>query len=153
MTVTATARTSDPSGSPTRRATTSAWCTAANAAPLSTIATINATRGQAASPGEGKRDDAEERSDRRQDRRERRPVAAMDLTFADAATESPYPGRVLDGQRDSSGRPALKVRAIAALTLLGLLVLGAPLVLVPIVGWLVDRSAEVRSPAWAVPTG
>ena len=33
MTVTATASTSDPNGSPTRWATTSAWCTAASTAP------------------------------------------------------------------------------------------------------------------------
>ena len=33
ITVTATARTSDPNGSPTRCATTSAWCTAASTAP------------------------------------------------------------------------------------------------------------------------
>jgi hypothetical protein len=45
---------------------------------------------------------------------------------------------VLGSQRDSSGRPKLHVRAIAALTLLGLLVLSAPLVLVPLLGWLVD---------------
>ena len=35
ITVTATARTSDPNGSPTRWATTSAWCTAASTAPTS----------------------------------------------------------------------------------------------------------------------
>ena len=40
--------------------------------------------------------------------------------------------------RDSSGRPALSVRAIAVLTLIGLLVLSAPLVLVPFLGWLLD---------------
>ena len=39
MTVTATASTSDPNGSPTRWATTSAWCTAASTAPASTTAT------------------------------------------------------------------------------------------------------------------
>jgi hypothetical protein len=45
---------------------------------------------------------------------------------------------VLRSLRDPSGRPALRMRAIAALTLLGLLVLSAPLVLVPLLGWLVD---------------
>jgi hypothetical protein len=39
MTVTATASTSDPNGSPTRWATTSAWCTAASTAPARTSAT------------------------------------------------------------------------------------------------------------------
>jgi hypothetical protein len=39
ITVTATARTSDPNGSPTRCATTSAWCTAASTAPASSTAT------------------------------------------------------------------------------------------------------------------
>jgi hypothetical protein len=44
---------------------------------------------------------------------------------------------VLGSLRDSSGRPTLRVRIIAALTLIGLLVLSAPLVLVPIFRWLV----------------
>jgi hypothetical protein len=47
MTVTATARISDPSGSPTRCATTSAWYTDVRTAPASTIATATRT----ASPG------------------------------------------------------------------------------------------------------
>src|SRR4051794_34463028 len=42
ITVTATASTSDPNGSPTRCATTSAWCTAASTAPTSTTATSSA---------------------------------------------------------------------------------------------------------------
>jgi hypothetical protein len=49
-----------------------------------------------------------------------------------------YAGCVLGGLRDRSGRPALRMRAVAALTLLGLLVLSAPLVLVPLLSWLVD---------------
>ena len=96
-------------------------------------------QGQGQSPGEGKR---------RRCRRAVRPSPGGDesegllppwtshsqmrqrnrRTLAECSTDS----------ATSSGRPALKVRAIAALTLLGLLVLGAPLVLVPIVGWLVD---------------
>ena len=43
MTVTATASTSEPNGSPTRCATTSAWCTAASTAPASTTATTITT--------------------------------------------------------------------------------------------------------------
>ena len=43
MTVTATARTSEPNGSPTRCATTSAWCTAARTAPISGSAMSAAT--------------------------------------------------------------------------------------------------------------
>jgi hypothetical protein len=45
---------------------------------------------------------------------------------------------MLRSLRDPSGRAALSTRAIAALTLLGLLVLSAPLVLVPLLGWLVE---------------
>src|SRR5215212_4492071 len=46
ITVTATARTKDPNGSPTRCATTSAWCTADSTAPASTRATTTTgTRG------------------------------------------------------------------------------------------------------------
>lgn len=40
ITVTATASTSDPNGSPTRCAITSAWCTAASTAPASSSATM-----------------------------------------------------------------------------------------------------------------
>ena len=43
MTVTATARTSEPNGSPTRCATTSAWWTAARTAAASTTATTATT--------------------------------------------------------------------------------------------------------------
>ena len=43
ITVTAIARTSDPSGSPTRCATTSAWCTAASTAAASSAATSAST--------------------------------------------------------------------------------------------------------------
>ena len=43
MIVTATARTSEPKGSPTRWATTSAWCTAARTAPARTSATMAAS--------------------------------------------------------------------------------------------------------------
>ena len=43
MTVTAIASTSDPKGSPTRCATTSAWCTAASTAPPSRSATTATT--------------------------------------------------------------------------------------------------------------
>ena len=43
ITVTATARTSDPSGSPTRAATISAWWTAASTAAASTSATRTTT--------------------------------------------------------------------------------------------------------------
>jgi hypothetical protein len=47
MTVTATARTRDPNGSPTRWATTSAWCTAASTA----VASSTATRVRPTAPG------------------------------------------------------------------------------------------------------
>ena len=66
----------------------------------------------------------------------RRPLRA-EFT-ADRRLGGTYPGTVLRRLRDSSGRPALTMRAIAALTLLGLLVLSAPLVLVPFLGWLAD---------------
>jgi hypothetical protein len=45
MTVTATARTSDPNGSPTRCATTSAWCTAASTEPARNKPTTTTTAG------------------------------------------------------------------------------------------------------------
>ncbi len=45
MTVTATARISEPYGSPTRWATTSAWCTAASTAPTRTTKTTAAHTG------------------------------------------------------------------------------------------------------------
>ena len=48
MTVTATASTKEPKGSPTRCATTSAWWTAARTAPINSTATSSSTR----SPGE-----------------------------------------------------------------------------------------------------
>ena len=43
MMVTATARTSEPNGSPTRWATTSAWCTAASTEPASSATTTTST--------------------------------------------------------------------------------------------------------------
>ncbi len=53
MTVTATASTSEPNGSPTRWATTSAWCTAASTAaarvmPTTSTSTVGRSRPQAA---------------------------------------------------------------------------------------------------------
>ena len=50
MTVTATARISDPYGSPTRCATTSAWCTATSTAPTRTIATSAMSTGPSVRP-------------------------------------------------------------------------------------------------------
>ena len=50
ITVTATASTSDPNGSPTRWATTSAWWTAASTAPISTTATRASTRSSGLRP-------------------------------------------------------------------------------------------------------
>ena len=50
MTVTATASTSEPNGSPTRCATTSAWCTAASTAPASTTATPATSSGARSRP-------------------------------------------------------------------------------------------------------
>ena len=50
MMVTATASTSDPNGSPTLAATTSAWLTAASTAPPITIATRTAAIGPISSP-------------------------------------------------------------------------------------------------------
>jgi len=45
MTVTAAASTTDPNGSPTRWATTSAWCTAASTAPVRNAASSAASTG------------------------------------------------------------------------------------------------------------
>ena len=60
------------------------------------------------------------------------------LTDSSGWGVAPYPGSVLRSLRTSSGGPAFRTRAVAALTLLGLLVLSAPLVLVPLLSWLVD---------------
>ena len=50
MTVTATASTSEPYGSPTLWATTSAWCTAASTAPAEQQATTTTTGPAARGP-------------------------------------------------------------------------------------------------------
>jgi len=50
ITVTATARTSDPNGSPTRCATTSAWCTALSTAPARKTVTPATTSGDRVLP-------------------------------------------------------------------------------------------------------
>jgi hypothetical protein len=50
MTVTAVASTNDPNGSPTRCATTSAWCTAANTAPIRNTASTAASAGPGFEP-------------------------------------------------------------------------------------------------------
>jgi hypothetical protein len=42
---------------------------------------------------------------------------------------------VLGRLQDRRGEPSLRTRAMAALVILGLIVLTAPLVVVPIVGW------------------
>ena len=61
ITVTATARTSDPNGSPTRWATTSAWCTAASTAPAGITGHGDHQHDpQVAPPGRGQRHDREQ---------------------------------------------------------------------------------------------
>ena len=49
-----------------------------------------------------------------------------------------YADPVLSSLRGPDGRPALRVRVLAALVVLGLVALTAPLVLVPVLDWLVD---------------
>lgn len=46
-----------------------------------------------------------------------------------------YRALVLGRLQDRRGEPALRTRAMAALVILGLVVLTAPLVVVPLVGW------------------
>jgi hypothetical protein len=41
--------------------------------------------------------------------------------------------------QDPKGAPRLRVRALAALVILGLVVLTAPLIVIPIVNWLADQ--------------
>jgi hypothetical protein len=48
---------------------------------------------------------------------------------------SAYRALVLGRLQDRRGEPALRTRALAALVILGLVVLTAPLVVVPFVGW------------------
>jgi hypothetical protein len=43
---------------------------------------------------------------------------------------------VLGRLQDRRGEPALRTRALAALVIIGMIVLTAPLVVVPFVGWL-----------------
>ena len=50
ITVTAAASTNDPNGSPTRCATTSAWCTAANTPPMRNAASTTASTGPGVKP-------------------------------------------------------------------------------------------------------
>jgi hypothetical protein len=49
-----------------------------------------------------------------------------------------YARTVTPGLRNASGEPALRVRVIAALVLLGLVVLTAPVVVVPVLDWLTE---------------
>ena len=41
--------------------------------------------------------------------------------------------------QDRRGEPRMRVRVLAALVVLGMVVLTAPLVVVPLVGWLADH--------------
>lgn len=48
---------------------------------------------------------------------------------------SAYRALVLGRLQDRRGEPSLRTRAMAALVIVGLIVLTAPLVVVPFVGW------------------
>jgi hypothetical protein len=41
--------------------------------------------------------------------------------------------------QDTRGEPRLRIRVLAALVILGLLLLTAPLILVPLIGWLTSQ--------------
>ena len=41
--------------------------------------------------------------------------------------------------QDRRGEPRLRIRVLAALVIVGMVVLAAPLVLVPLLGWLADH--------------
>jgi hypothetical protein len=43
---------------------------------------------------------------------------------------------MLDRLQDQRGQPSLRTRALAGLIVIGLVVLSAPLIVVPVVGWL-----------------
>jgi hypothetical protein len=46
---------------------------------------------------------------------------------------------VLGRLQDTRGEPRLRVRVLAALVILGLLMITAPLVMVPLIGWLAHQ--------------
>jgi hypothetical protein len=49
---------------------------------------------------------------------------------------APYPAVMLGRLQDRQGAPNVRTRLLAVLVILGMLVLTAPLVVVPVAGWL-----------------
>jgi hypothetical protein len=50
-----------------------------------------------------------------------------------------YAPAMLGRLQDRRGEPRMRVRVLAALVIVGMLVLTAPLVIVPLAGWLADH--------------
>jgi hypothetical protein len=65
------------------------------------------------------------------------------LSLAKARTpeqpSSAYLHSMLGRLQDTRGEPRLRVRVLAALVILGLLLLTAPLILVPVIDWLTNQ--------------
>jgi hypothetical protein len=62
------------------------------------------------------------------------------MTVADAKiAASAYRSRVLGRLQDTRGAPRLRVRVMAALIILGLLVFTAPIIMVPLIDWLAHQ--------------
>jgi hypothetical protein len=57
------------------------------------------------------------------------------IKVASAALRRTVP-QVLGRLQDTRGEPSLRTRAMAALVILGLVVLTAPLVMIPLIAWL-----------------
>jgi hypothetical protein len=47
-------------------------------------------------------------------------------------------GRML-GLQDTRGAPGLRARAMAALVIVGLVVVTAPIIVIPVIGWLIRQ--------------
>jgi hypothetical protein len=55
------------------------------------------------------------------------------------AARSAYGARVLGRLQDTRGEPRLRVRIMAALIVVGLLLFTAPIVMIPLVAWLAHQ--------------
>lgn len=67
----------------------------------------------------------------------RRPGAAVRRPYS---AGTPYRCRMLTGLRDPSGGPSMRVRLLSLLVVVGLLVLTAPLLIMPVLHWLLDSA-------------
>ena len=63
---------------------------------------------------------------------------ATSLTWANGGAAA-YCHGMLGQLQNQRGEPGLRTRALAALVIVGLVVLTAPIVVIPLVGWLMHR--------------